>query len=158
DVQVDRSGSLSSQAFAPEVAASGSTVYVVWHDSRNDFSLVHQDIYFNRSLDGGNTWLPADVRLDVGSAPGAAQSIGPQIAASGSSVCVVWMDSRATASGSGAAAIYCNRSLDGGATWLASDVHIDRGGSTPTCEVPHVAAAGSAMVVTWLEDRSIYSN
>jgi hypothetical protein len=34
---------------------------VTWRDTRNG----RDDIYFNRSPDGGATWLIADVRLDT---------------------------------------------------------------------------------------------
>ena len=106
----------------PQIAASGDSVYVTWMDTRNDFGVDHHlewDIYFNRSLDGGATWLPSDIRLDT-DLPGAARSEVPQIAASGDSVYVTWWDGR-----DGTADIYFNRSLDGGATWLTSDIRLD---------------------------------
>ena len=58
---------------AVQIACSGSSVYAVWQDDRNGFL----DIYANRSLDGGITWLPADRRLDTDAA-GAASSQAPR--------------------------------------------------------------------------------
>ena len=46
------------QAVSPSVAACayGDRVYAAWVDARHGG--VAQDIYVNRSLDGGATWLP----------------------------------------------------------------------------------------------------
>ena len=44
----------------PEVCCSGSNVYAVWRDSRGTTA----GVFFNRSTDGGRTWLPEDVRID----------------------------------------------------------------------------------------------
>src|SRR5262249_48306506 len=50
------------QAFLPSVATSADgTVLVAYDDERN----VNRDIYVNRSLDAGATWMPKDVRLDT---------------------------------------------------------------------------------------------
>src|SRR5262249_22134476 len=65
-VRVDPGG------YNPQIAVSGSSVYAVW-DDRHTTSLNHE-IYFNRSLDGGITWLPISVRLNVGTAAGATQA------------------------------------------------------------------------------------
>src|SRR5262245_321082 len=60
-----------------------------------------------------------DVRLDTDPA-GAATSTEPRVAASGSMVCVVWLDRR----GNGPK-VYFNRSLDAGATWSPDDKRLD---------------------------------
>ena len=70
-----------------EITVSGNAVYVVWADFRNKFD----QIYFNRSLDKGKTWLPSDIRLDTGSH---AEAIEAVIAASGDLAYVAWKDSR----------------------------------------------------------------
>ena len=129
----------------PQIATLGSAVFVTWYDSRNG----NPDIYFNRSLDGGATWLATDVRLDT-DAPGAAISAQPRIAASGSAVYVVWYDHR-----NGLEDIYFNRSLDGGATWLAADVGIgtDVPGAASSWS-PEIAASGSTVYVTWSDGRN----
>lgn len=137
----------ASPSSDPRIAVTGSGVFVVWRDARNGAD----DIYFNRSTDGGTTWLPAIVRLDTGDAPGAADSQSPEIAAWGSSVYVAWVEYR-----NGLPDIYCNRSLDGGSTWLPADVRLDTGdapgawGSTGA----HVAASGNAVYVCWQDMRN----
>lgn len=148
DLQLDRDPPGATNSFSPAIAADGSSVYVVWADERNGSSIVH-DIYFNRSLDNGSTWLPQDVRLDTDPA-GSAQSEHQQIAASGSSVYAVWCDHR-----NGAADIYFNRSLDGGASWLPQDVRLntDPAGSSPSWH-PRIAAFGQQVSVTWYDLRN----
>jgi hypothetical protein len=50
-------------AFSPTMAVDGKgAIYVVWKDERNGLS----DLYFNRSNDYGETWLPEDIRLSPG--------------------------------------------------------------------------------------------
>src|SRR5262245_16340659 len=89
DLRLNSQNASGSEVTLPRIAASGSSVYVTWEDGRHG----GLDIYFNRSIDGGGTWGP-EQRLDTGSPAGRAESIRPQIAASGSLVCVVWQDAR----------------------------------------------------------------
>ena len=132
---------------APQIAASGASVYVTWEDVRDG----RGDIYFNRSLDGGATWLPNDVRLDVSDPPGAAISTLPRIACVGASVYVTWQEFR-----NGAEDIYFNRSLDGGATWLALDVRLDTGDPPGASRsgMPQIAATSASVYVTYWDARN----
>lgn len=141
DVRVDTAAprSFSSE---PDVAASGFAAYVTWADDR-DGSF---DIYFNRSLDGGASWLLSDVRLDT-DAPGTVASRTPRIAAVGPLVHVVWSDER------GGSTVYYNRSLDGGSTWLRADLRIDTGAGQVS-SIPSIAVAGTSVYVIWEDDRS----
>lgn len=133
----------------PQVAAKGWTVYVAWQEG----SAPATDIHFNRSLDRGDTWLPAEVRLDLGTAPYAVASEAPRIAASdkgpvpgASSVCVVWQDASGTE-------IRSNRSLDEGTTWLPTAVRVDSAASGASVTPRIVMMAGTAHVV-WADDRA----
>lgn len=130
----------AARSATPQIASSGSSVYVVWHEERHGAN----DVYFNRSLDAGRTWMAAEVQLDAG---GSASS-SPRIACAGSSVYVVWTDDR-----NGCADLYFNRSLDAGATWLGADVRVDSGtaaGATCSSSVS-IAAEGSCVYVAWGE-------
>jgi hypothetical protein len=151
DLRLD-TGSMPGAAlsFDPQIAASGSSVYVTWSDFRNGFPFP--DIYFNRSVDGGLAWLAQDLRLDTGSGPGVASSYGPQIAASGSSINVTWYDHR-----NGLVSdIYFNRSVDGGQTWLSQDSRLDTGSGAGVASSydPQIAASGSSVYVTWSDSRA----
>lgn len=119
------------------------TVVAVWLDARNG----GQDVYCNRSLDGGATWLAADVRLNTGSASGAGAAVDVRLALSSSSVYVVWTDLR-----NGGGDVYANASHDSGATWLATDVKIN--GGNGTANNADVAAADPFVHVVWNDTRN----
>ncbi len=88
------------------------------------------------------------IRLDT-DLPLAAKSEFPQIAAFGDSVYVTWRDER-----NGSGGIFFNRSLDGGATWLTSDIRIDSNPTTRGTESPQITASGDFLHVTWQDLRN----
>lgn len=151
DVDVSDAGSSKNVAICCD--GSGSVVHVVWDDTRDGAA----DVYYQRSLDAGTSWLPADVRLDTDVA-GSAASFLPQIGCSGSDVIVVWEDFR-----DGDADVRMNRSADGGATWQGVDVRLDSG--TPGAagsRAPQVACENTLVCVVWVDDRDgltdVYAN
>jgi hypothetical protein len=149
DIRLDSTPGIND-AFRPQILALGDSVYVTWIDARNPSPTGFLDIYFNRSLDRGSTWLPTDVRLDTDLAK-SANSLDPQIAAAGDAVYVTWCDERDSGS-----AIYFNRSLDQGASWLTSDVRLDTNLPGPgKCSSPQIAAAGDSVYVTWQDRRNL---
>ena len=127
----------------PQIAAMGSDVYAVWTDG--------SDIYFNRSLDRGSTWLTAAVRLNTGTPPGVINmSVEPRMAVAGGCVYVAWYDQR-----NGGRDIYFNRSCDAGMTWLSVDAK--RNGTLAAQTIgdsPLIAASGNCVYVAWGESRS----
>ncbi|MDJ0975172.1 MAG: hypothetical protein QNJ98_11975 [Planctomycetota bacterium] len=145
DVRLDRGPAGAAGSLIPRICCDGLRVYVAWYDERGGNS----DIYVNRSLDGGTTWLVDDVR--VGSdIPGAAASREPQIACDGDTVYLTWYDRR-----DGSYGIYFNRSTDAGATWLAQDVRLDR--ATPgqsDARLPRMAVDGTRIAIAWTDERS----
>ncbi len=144
DRRLDETSPTDGSSLEVDVAAHGSHVYVVWQDSRHGA----WDVYFNRSLDAGDTWLPSDVRLDSDD-PGAADSVLPRIAARGDDVWVVWQDHR-----DGEADIRLNRSMDGGATWLKSDVRLDTDAPGEGASIrPRIAASADVLAVAWQDAR-----
>jgi len=122
-------------------------------DARNAVHSYDSDVFFNRSLDGGLTWLQSDVRLNT-NAPGAGWSWSPEIAAVGPSVAVAWLDHRNAGLAQGSD-VYSNRSLDSGTTWLSSDVRLNTSspGVAPI-EEPQIAASGSSVYVAWEDHRN----
>ncbi|MBM3977573.1 MAG: hypothetical protein FJ299_11360 [Planctomycetes bacterium] len=136
----------SSASTKPRIQAAGNAVYVIWLDEQNGQS----DVYFNRSLDAGATWLAAPIRLDTGSAPGAAAGDLPNLALNGNKLAAVWQDAR-----NGLTDVYVNRSLDQGTTWLASDVRMDVG-SPPGAALSAdsvIAYTGSTIIASWEDWR-----
>ena len=123
-------------SFYPAVAASGSTVHVVWQDDRDG----NPEIYYKRSTNGGTTWS-VDTRLtnqvDF--------SIGPSVAVSGNIVHVVWQDFR-----DGNPEIYYKRSTNGGTSWSA-DMRLT---NDPNFRQPaSVSASGNFVHIAWMDLR-----
>lgn len=133
----DASERMPGDQLLPAIAVSGSRVYVAWHEPRNR----KIDIRFRRSTDGGATWGPV-TQLSTGPRSSAHASI----AASGSSVHVVWGDQR----DGGQAEIYYKHSTDRGATWepekRLTDLPFDSW-------VPSVAASGNTVYLAWVDTR-----
>lgn len=129
----------------PEICRDGGRIYVVWYDRRAG----DMDIHFNRSLDGGATWLDDDRRLDTDEA-GAAGSNVPRLCCAGENVYVAWSDQRGVLS-----EIRFNRSVDAGATWLEDDLRLDRAvpeeGSSWN---PDVCCRGDDVYVVWQDSRN----
>ena len=143
DVRLDTDALGVGSSDDPEIQCSGDNVYVVWQDDRNG----KHDIYFNRSTDGGTTWLAQDLRLNT-DLPGTRYSLDPEISSDGDHVYVVWQDDR-----NGRLDIYFNGSTDGGATWMSADVRLntDAAGATLS-HAAAIACSGESVYVAW-EDR-----
>lgn len=92
-------------------ATSADTVHVVWNDTRGQDEAT-ANVYYKRSLDGGQTWSE-DQPLTFHSAQDGS-AMNPCIAVSGSTVHVVWQDGELFTL---TARIWYLRSLDAGVTW-----------------------------------------
>ena len=144
DVRVDHKPPGFSDSTNPRLVVLGETVFVVWEDYRSG----RADAYFNRSLDGGATWLEDDRRLDTDT-PGAASSVHPVIATDGLHVIAAWSDDRSVR-----ADLHVNRSQDGGLTWAPSDARIDTDLPGAAASVdPEIALSGGSVVVVWADGR-----
>ena len=122
------------------VAASGSSLYVTWHDDTQG----SKEIFFRKSADGGATWQAAK-RLTYNSG----SSEDPAISLMGSNVYVAWHDDTP-----GKDQIYFRRSADGGATWQPLKM------LTTTSDWASGAAmgvSGSNIFVAW-NDASLGNN
>lgn len=143
DIRLDTDAPGAADSQNPNICCSGQRVYVVWDEKRNG----QQDVYLNYSEDGGLTWQADDIRLDTDD-PGSGNSHGIGICCNGLDVYVIWTDER---TGRQSKALFCNRSIDGGATWLADDVRIDQGLSEDA-EGPRVSCSGRNVYVAWRSD------
>ncbi|MGD9346388.1 MAG: sialidase family protein [Candidatus Aminicenantes bacterium] len=141
----------ANNSWSPQISSNGDNVYVVWGDLRNGSS----DIYFVCSTDGGATWLPSEIRLDIGDSAGAHGSFDPQISINGDDVYVVWEDARNEVGGFGQD-IYFNYSTDGGTTWQATDIRLDTGDAPGANESrhPQIGCSGSNVYVVWNDMRN----
>ena len=129
----------------PVVQCSGTAVRVAWVDQRSGLA----DIRFNRSADGGATWLASDVRVDGGTA-GAAASAAVVVAGNATDVFLAWSDDR-----DGATDIYLAGSLDGGTTWT-TDVRLDTGdvAGASASSSPAIANANRRVYAVWADARA----
>ena len=121
---------------SPSIAASGSTVHVVWYDDRDG----NYEMYYKRSTTGGASWS-GDIRLTNA----AGRSIFHSVAASGTTVHLVWEDER-----DGNQEVYYKRSTDDGFSW-GSDTRLTT--SADSSAWPSVAATDSAVHVVWSDKR-----
>ena len=145
DARLDTDDAGIAMSEFPRIVCSGAALYVVWQDERDG----EPDVRFNRSLDGGVTWLAADVRLDTDE-EGAARSLEPRVACDGSRLGVVWSDAR-----DGERDIRFNGSMDGGSTWLDADARLDTdapGAGASLVPVPCVR--GTDVIVAWEDFRA----
>jgi len=95
------------------MAVEGLTVHVVWQDDRAGSSIFN-DVFYQKSIDGGSTWLASDNQVDtsgplVGDANGDMHAI-----AMGNLVAVGWLEELTSSSFE---EVRVNVSPNGGATW-----------------------------------------
>ncbi|MFO1078168.1 MAG: sialidase family protein [Planctomycetota bacterium] len=120
------------QLTGARVLVHGTAVVVAWYEER-----AAGRAFLNRSADGGATWLPIDVRLDVGAAFGALNPYFNQmlLCADWPVLNVLW--DHVAPSGFTALA---QRSTDGGATWLPAAAPLAMG------KLRGVSGAGATIV------------
>jgi len=109
-VRVSQAPLPASQMITAALHLSGSTVNVAWFENRASGGFV----WTNRSLDSGFTWQANDTRLDVGVlSNGNVQTM--KLLAEGPILHLFWNNPTGTVW-----LTLHQRSLDGGATWLAA--------------------------------------
>jgi len=125
----------ATDSVSPQIAVSGSNVYVVWQDGVQG----QNNIFFRASHDFGMTF---DAAQSLGSCGQSLCFLGlPQIAASDTHVYVVWEETVVTST-----AIVVKISFDSGATFQIQ--------KTPNSNIgfsvaPQVAVAGGNLYVAW---------
>ena len=145
DTRIDRSPAAAPSCWSPRMTCCGERVYVVWRDERSGLS----DLYVNRSVDGGVSWQPSDVRLDQ-DLPGAADSYDPEIVCTGDLVYVVWEDYRRAVED-----VHLSVSHDAGQTWAISDVRLNEDDDILAgANNPGLCVEGDEVFVHWSRERS----
>ena len=130
------------------LAVSSSTVV---HAAFEQYVLGSWGAYYRRSSNSGSTWGTA-IRLSRASV---GEAGAPSVAAWGSSVDAVWLESDDILAGMDTVVMY-RRSTDAGASWSAAVA------LTPAQEsagMPRIARRGSLVVLTWTNEANgrVYS-
>lgn len=123
--------------YNPSISVSGLIVHIVWNELRD----YNKEIYYKRSTDGGISWGADDTRLT--NDPG--DSFYPSLAASGSYVHTVWMETR-----DGNREIYLKRSTNSGLTW-GTDTRLTN--NYLLSQFPSIAVSGSNVHIVWFDTR-----
>ena len=117
----------------PSIAVFGSDIYVTWDDNTPG----NYDIYFLKSTDGGATWQTAK-RITTN----ADDSGSSAIVVDGSYVFMAWASKISDTN----CEIYFKKSIDGGATWQATQRLTNNAGVSMD---PAVAERGDNVYVAW---------
>lgn len=148
--RIDRDVPGAAYSAHPQIGTDGAGgIFIVWEDSRDGGN----DIYFNRSLDDGQSWDDSDRRLDVSDAAGASDAFGVTLAidrnAMQTGVFVAWHDDVG-----GGKDVRVARSIDGGNLWDPEPARIDAGGEGAAGSFfPALVADGGRVRVAWYDDR-----
>ncbi len=135
--------------FAPSLYCNDLGAFVTWEDDR-DGELENHQIYFNRTTDGGESFMAEDVLLEPNDEDGLSMSLGPRITGTGQDLFVTWYDGL-----NGAYDILVASSGDAGLTWRdPSRVDSDNAGFSYS-GVPRIAVSENAtnVWVVWEDAR-----
>ncbi|UCE72956.1 MAG: BNR-4 repeat-containing protein [Methanomassiliicoccales archaeon] len=129
---------------APSMAVDATgTVYIAWEDNRRG----DMDIFFSKSLDGGETWtsdvkISTDINNETQSAPSLAVDADGDIY-------VVWQDDR-----NGDWDIYFAKSENGGNSWTNPNIKISTDDTNLSQQYPSLTVDSSGNLYTiWADQR-----
>lgn len=128
---------------APRMCRSqNGNLYVVWYDNREGGN----DIWFQASLDEGESWLSRPAQVN----PGDGDATNPDIACIGNTVFVTWED---TSDGDlDAKSIYFSRSDSAGTSWLDEPLRLDADPEGKFMSIgPRIASANDEVHVVWAD-------
>jgi len=128
NIQVNTDPDNQVDEFGPVIAVHEDTIYMVWNGDESNKS-----IFFSRSNDGGQTYLPATRINDTVVYPPGFSVYGPDIAVDqNGNIYVVWHDYRFWADDNSFTSpieVFIDQSSDGGLTW-GTDVQATSGSGT----------------------------
>jgi hypothetical protein len=157
NIRIDHENRASHQCFNVSLTTGPSDsgpqpIYAaIQNDSVTGMVSVREDIYFQRSLDGGLTWLPDDRLVRRG----ADFACYPDITTDRSGgVYIIYVERVPGSSGSGHC--YVVRSSDGGNNWTAPSRADDNSSPVPTGWTRLVADTAGNLFAAWNDKRTSY--
>ena len=128
----------------PQIAVSGSNVYVVWQD----FALGNFDILFKASNDNGASFNDA-VKLNnnAGNLPDPKRSDSPRIVASDNNVYVVWVEN---------GDIFLRVSTDNGTSFSDAVNLSNNAAFTRAFARPQIDVSENNVYIVWVESENIF--
>jgi hypothetical protein len=133
---------------------SSQPLYVAFQDDSVVDRLFHvlSDVMFQKSTDGGRTWLPTDVLVRDGDP----HAYDPDITTdSDGNVYIAWEDWYVDTASVSDHRILCSRSSDGGTTWTAPARVDDRPDRTRSIGTPRIAADSAGnLICAWFDRRA----
>ena len=133
---------VASDVDHPWLAQAGARVYAVWEEDTGSGSFGPEDLWFNRSLDGGVSWDTARV---IGVAGSGVDVDHPKVAAAGSQVVVCCVDDS-----SGSDDVWVLTSSDAGASFGRTLIETQSAGDVDDAVL---AMDGELVAVAWLDDE-----
>ena len=145
DIMLDADETGSAMSLSPQIFAVGDAAYVTWFDQVNGA----YDIFMRSTVDRGEHWGDAPVRVD-GDEEGSAYSANPRLTADGGGgVVVTWEDRR-----NGNSDIFVAFSGDNGRSFMP-DIRLDGGeAGEANSFLPQIAQNGTSVYVVWHDERN----
>jgi Neuraminidase (sialidase) len=123
----------------PSIAVNSGTVHLAWVDCGE---VIDGELYYTRSLDGGNTWEKSVII--VGNANSAQY---PLIACGGSNVYLIWQDVQTQ--------VFFKVSRDQGRTWENETLLGKVGKQSCYCFPPALSVNKNAVTVVWTDFKEV---
>jgi hypothetical protein len=141
-----------TNAQTPQIAISGSNVYIVWSDG----PAASADIFFINSTDNGATFDP-DGPFNLSFGGPIPSATLPQIVASGSDVYITWKDGVSAATDD----IFFRASTDNGNTFVpplsSPSKNLSMGVGSTNAQTPQIATSGNNVYVVWRDNRVAFN-
>jgi hypothetical protein len=128
-------GTAAADAEPPQLATSGNSVYLVWHEAESS-TVTEPEIWFARSTNNGGAF---GARVNISASAGVYSS-EEQILASGTNVFIVWTEDDLVQK-----KVYFRRSINGGGSFSAKKAISD----VRSPSNPRVTASGVNVIVAW---------
>jgi hypothetical protein len=132
------------------VSPDGKAIYVLWMDDRDDRQDGTNDIWMNRSLDLGQSWLDVPVKVNQGNPDVKSDVWNPDLYCNEIGAFVVWEDDRDGVLHNHQ--IYYNYTTDLGQTFQEEDLLLetDLDGNSMSLE-PKITGYGQNLFVAWYD-------